>query len=90
MPITTYTRLQAGLTLQKSEQINVVYDMLESLQSASLPWVNGATLPTSPAANQLFLHTPSGRKVLMLYTGGAWYPVAAFGGLTLYVIALPD
>lgn len=46
---------------------------------------SGATLPASPLANQLFLHTPTGRKVLMLYTGSVWYPVYSFGTFTVYV-----
>ena len=46
---------------------------------------SGATLPASPLANQLFMHTPTGRRVLMVYTGSAWYPVFSFGAITTYV-----
>jgi len=46
---------------------------------------NGATLPTSPSEGQWFLHTPTGRKVLLQFTNGAWYPLYSFGAMTLYV-----
>ncbi len=46
---------------------------------------NGSTLPTSPATGQWFLHTPTGRKVLMMYDGSNWQPIISFGNMTLYV-----
>lgn len=48
---------------------------------------NGATLPTSPApvTGQWFLHTPTGRKVLMMYDGSAWQPIWNMGAATMYV-----
>lgn len=46
---------------------------------------NGATLPTSPATGQWFLHTPTGRNVLMMYTGTEWQPIISLGAMTLYV-----
>jgi hypothetical protein len=48
---------------------------------------NGAILPTSPAPTigQWFLHTPTGRKILMQYSGTAWTPIYAFGATTMYV-----
>ncbi len=46
---------------------------------------SGSTLPASPLANQLFVHTPTGRRVLMIYTGSVWYPVYSFGAMTTYV-----
>ena len=46
---------------------------------------NGSTLPTSPATGQWFLHTPTGRKVLMMYDGSNWQPIISFGAMTLYV-----
>jgi hypothetical protein len=46
---------------------------------------SGATVPASPIANQLFLHTPTGRKVLMQYIGTTWYPLTSFGTITMYV-----
>jgi hypothetical protein len=46
---------------------------------------SGATVPASPVANQLFLHTPTGRKVLMQYIGTTWYPLVSFGTMTIYV-----
>jgi hypothetical protein len=46
---------------------------------------SGATLPTSPSEGQWFLHTPTGRKVLLQYTNSAWYPLYSFGSMTLYV-----
>jgi len=46
---------------------------------------NGSTLPTSPATGQWFLHTPTGRKVLMMYNGSSWTPIISFGNMILYV-----
>ena len=48
---------------------------------------NGATLPSSPAPviGQWFLHTPTGRKVLMQYDGSNWVPIFNFGTMTIYV-----
>lgn len=47
----------------------------------------GATLPTSPAPveGQLFRHTPTGRKVLMMYADGAWVPQWNYAAATMYV-----
>jgi hypothetical protein len=46
---------------------------------------NGATLPSTPVIGQWFLHTPTGRNVLMQYTGSAWQPIISFGSMTMYV-----
>jgi hypothetical protein len=46
---------------------------------------NGSTLPTSPVIGQWFLHTPTGRKVLMMYGGSSWIPIISLGSMTLYV-----
>ena len=46
---------------------------------------SGATLPTSPSEGQWFLHTPTGRNVLMQYASGQWNPIFAFGAMTVYV-----
>jgi len=46
---------------------------------------NGATMPTSPAAGQWFLHTPTGRNILYQYDGSSWIPIVSFGTMTLYV-----
>jgi hypothetical protein len=46
---------------------------------------NGATVPVSPATDQLFLHTPTGRNVLMYYDDSDWYPIQSYGGMTIYV-----
>lgn len=53
--------------------------------AADLPIDSGATLPTSPQANDLFMHTPTGRRVLMIYTNSAWTPLYSFDTVTLYV-----
>ena len=45
----------------------------------------GATVPTSPVTGQLFLHTPTGRKVLLQYDGSAWQPIQSYGTMTVYV-----
>ena len=46
---------------------------------------SGTTLPSSPVAGQWFLHTPTGRKVLMMYNGSSWTPIISLGNMTLYV-----
>lgn len=46
---------------------------------------NGATVPASPVAGQWFLHTPTGRKVLMMYDGSNWIPIISVGAFTVYV-----
>lgn len=46
---------------------------------------SGATLPAAPSEGLWFLHTPTGRNVLMQYVGGTWNPIFGFGALTLYV-----
>jgi len=45
----------------------------------------GATVPGSPTTGELFLHTPTGRKILLQYDGTNWCPVRAYGSTTLYV-----
>src|SRR3989304_7400461 len=54
-------------------------------KAVALACDNGATLPTSPVTGQWFLHTPTGRKVLMMYDGSAWQPVWNMGAATMYV-----
>ena len=46
---------------------------------------NGATAPVSPATYQLFIHTPTGRKVLLVYDGSNWIPLDNLGTITMYV-----
>ena len=46
---------------------------------------SGATLPSSPAVGQWFLHTPTGRSVLMQYANSQWNSIVSFGAMTIYV-----
>jgi hypothetical protein len=46
---------------------------------------NGATLPTSPVVGTWFLHTPTGRNILMMYGGSSWISIISLGTTTLYV-----
>jgi len=46
---------------------------------------NGATAPAAPVIGQWFLHTPTGRSVLMQYSGTAWVPIISLGTMTMYV-----
>lgn len=46
---------------------------------------NGATVPASPTKGQWFLHTPTGRTVLMQYNGTSWQEIISFGTMTVYV-----
>ncbi|GAG97591.1 unnamed protein product, partial [marine sediment metagenome] len=43
--------------------------------------------PVAPATYQLFLHTPTGRKVLMQYDGSNWMPIISLGAFQVYVDA---
>jgi hypothetical protein len=45
----------------------------------------GATVPTSALQGTLFLHTPTGRNVLLQYDGSTWQPIASYGTTTIYV-----
>lgn len=46
---------------------------------------NGATLPTTAVKGQWFLHTPTGRTILMMYDGSTWKPIYSFGTMQVYV-----
>jgi len=46
---------------------------------------SGATVPTSPVVGQWFLHTPTGRTVLMQYDGSNWISIMSIGTMTMYV-----
>lgn len=46
---------------------------------------NGATVPAGPTKGQWFLHTPTGRTVLMMYDGSSWVPMCNIGTTTVYV-----
>lgn len=61
---------------------NAVYDEMELLATKA---ASGATLPAAPYTNQIFLHTPTGRKILYQYDGTSWTPIYAYGLTTLYV-----
>lgn len=55
------------------------------LKAVAMACDKGATLPATPTTGQWFLHTPTGRSVLMQYVGGAWQPILNFGTTTVYV-----
>ncbi len=46
---------------------------------------NGATVDATPVTGQFFLHTPTGRSVLLQYDGSSWVPIMSFGTMTVYV-----
>jgi len=46
---------------------------------------NGATLPSTPVIGQWFLHTPTGRNILMQYDGSNWISIISMGTMTIYV-----
>jgi len=48
---------------------------------------NGATIPAAPTKGQWFLHTPTGRNVLMMYDGSNWVNIISIGAMTVYVDA---
>jgi hypothetical protein len=57
----------------------------KGLKAVAMACDNGATAPASPVTGQWFLHTPTGRKVLMQYNGSSWIPIISFGTFTAYV-----
>ena len=54
-------------------------------KAVALACDNGSTLPSAPTTGQWFLHTPTGRSILMQYTGTAWQPIMSFGAMAVYV-----
>lgn len=57
---------------------------MRSIAGTDLLPETGSTLPTAPVIGQLFLHTPTGRKILYEYDGANWQPLRAYGTITLY------
>ena len=45
----------------------------------------GSTVPATGTAGDLFLHTPTGRKILLIFDGVNWVPLASVGTITMYV-----
>lgn len=45
----------------------------------------GTTVPSSGKVGQLFLHNPTGRKVLLQYDGTVWRPIFAYGDTLVFV-----
>lgn len=66
------TDLAADINFNKYKAIAMVCD-------------NGATVPAAPVAGQWFLHTPTGRSVLLMYDGSNWIPIISLGTMTVYV-----
>jgi hypothetical protein len=67
-------------------------DTKTTFQAQSGAWVqitsfdlSGSTFPTYPLTGQMFLHTPTGRKILYQYDGSAWQPIKNHGSMTIYV-----
>lgn len=60
------------------------YDLVNSLWK-SRRFDTGPTVPTSPLTGQLFLHTPTGRNVLIQYDGANWISIISLGTMTMYV-----
>ena len=52
---------------------------------SDMPIENGATVPASPRTGEMFLHTPTGRDVLIMYDGSNWIPIISLGTMTMYV-----
>jgi hypothetical protein len=59
----------------------------KTLKAIAMVCDNGSTLPTVPAPvkGQWFLHTPTGRDILMQYNGTSWTPIISLGAITMYV-----
>lgn len=56
-------------------------------QAVAMVCHKGATVPAAPVEGQWFLHTPTGRKVLMMYDGSDWMAFHTLGTMTVYVDA---
>ncbi|MCK5021395.1 MAG: hypothetical protein KAS32_30565, partial [Candidatus Peribacteraceae bacterium] len=60
----------------------------QNLKAIAMACDNGATLPTSGLVNgQWFLHTPTGREILYMYssTDAEWKPIMSIGDITVFV-----
>jgi hypothetical protein len=57
----------------------------DGYKAIALACDNGATLPATPVIGQWFLHTPTGRQVLMQYNGTSWTPMMSLSSTTIYV-----
>lgn len=69
-------------------KIELLSDMdFNTLKAVAMVCDNGATLPTSPAPvrGQWFLHTPTGRQILMQYNGTTWTPYASLSTIDMFV-----
>jgi hypothetical protein len=78
--------IQVGFTKTSAYDLNPSHFQLDGTTiSVSGAFNSGETFPTSPVVSQLFLHTPTGRKILYQYDGSAWRALASLGPMTLYV-----
>ena len=57
----------------------------EKYKAIALICDNGATAPASPVKGQWFLHTPTGRNILLQHDGSNWIPIISLGTMTMYV-----
>lgn len=70
--------LQGGTT---GEYYHLTSDELALIGSIE----TGSTVPATPAEGDFFLHTPTGRTVLLQYDGSNWQPIINYGSTTVYV-----
>lgn len=88
MPAITAALKQLVIDVDVATSAPAAGDLL-GFNAAATKWSNrprsGATLPASPVAGELFMHTPTGRVILCQYDGSAWRPLYSYGAMTLYV-----
>lgn len=78
-----------GLTALNSHGATATADIdFAKYKAIAMVCDNGATLPSTPTAGQWYLHTPTGRTVLMQYNGTSWSPIFGMGTSTMYVDGL--
>lgn len=84
--IIRYLNLTESRFQIQPEDFNISADLdFHGFKSIAMACDNGAALPSAPTEGQWFLHTPTGRSVLMQYVNGGWSYLFNLGATTLYV-----
>jgi hypothetical protein len=75
----------AGSLVNFTSTNNTVISDIPAFYANVLMNNTGPTVPTNPVKGQFFLHTPTGRTVMLYYDGTNWKSLFAFGSVTMYV-----
>ena len=78
-------RTDAGFITLSSAGDTILLNVWNGTSFIDKTTAAGSTVPATPITNQMFLHTPTGRTVLMQYDGSNWNPIQSYGTMTIYV-----